>query len=51
LTNEKIKNSLDGSSLHKGRRKMVMLDEAGVSKQSLNFGPQNIGTALLNSSA
>ena len=39
LTNQKIKNSLEGSSLQKGRRKMVMLDEAGVSKQSLNYGP------------
>ena len=28
---------------------MVMLDEAGVSKQSLNFGQVNIGKALLSS--
>ena len=32
LTNEKLKSSIEGSSIHKGRRKMIMLDEAGVSK-------------------
>ena len=32
LTNEKIKNSLEHSSVYKGRRKMIMLDEAGISK-------------------
>ena len=37
-TNEKIKNSIEQSSVYKGRRKMIMLDEAGISKQSLNFG-------------
>lgn len=38
LTNEKIQSSIEKSSLKHGRRKMVMLDEAGPSKQSLNYG-------------
>ena len=38
LTSEKIQNSIDCSSVYKGKRKMIMLDEAGISKQSLNFG-------------
>ena len=38
LTSEKIHSSIEKSSINKGRRKMVMLDEAEVSKQSLNFG-------------
>jgi hypothetical protein len=41
MTSEKICSSLEKSSINQGRRKMVMLDEAGVSKQSLNFGPPN----------
>jgi len=37
LTSEKIHSSIEKSSINKGRRKMIMLDEAAVSKQSLNF--------------
>lgn len=40
LTNERVRNSIDDSTVRK-RRNLVMLDEAGVSKQSLNFGKSN----------
>ena len=41
--------SLEGTSISK-RRKMFMLDEAAVSKKSLNFGPATAGSALVNAS-
>ena len=40
MTNERIRNSIDDSTVKKGR-KLVMLDEAEVSKQSLIFGKSN----------
>ena len=39
MTNERIRNSIDDSTVRK--RKIVMLDEAAVSKQSLQFGKSN----------
>ena len=36
--------------MNKGRRKIVMLDEAGLSKQSLQFGPAITGSIGINSS-
>ena len=50
MTSEKIGSSIEKSSLKHGRRKMVMLDEADPSKQSLNYGvnlPQT-ASALTN---
>ena len=51
LTTEKIQKSIDGSSITKGRRKMVMLDEADPSKQSLNFGLINNNGSILNANS
>ena len=50
MTGEKVQRSIDGTSISKGRRKMIMLDEAAVSKKSLNFGPATAGSALVNAS-
>ena len=37
MTNEKLNQSMDSESVNK-KRKLFMLDEAGLSKQSLQFG-------------
>ena len=40
MTGERVRNSIDDSTVRK-KRKLVMLDEAAVSKQSLQFGKSN----------
>ena len=45
LTNEKIKSSIDSGSVQKGR-KLFMLDEAGLAKQSLKYGSSNVAESM-----
>ena len=47
IDRERCRNSIDNSTIKKGR-KLVMLDEAGVSKQSLQFGKSNQSSLLGN---